>query len=154
MASRFAKGSVAATAMIAMLAGFEGYSSKAYPDIVGVYTICYGETKNVHPGMVMTRPECDTQLLKSIQEHESGMRGCLRTPDAIPINVYISEVSLTYNIGIGGFCKSTVAKLTNEIDYRGACRSFMMWNKAGGRVVAGLTDRRRKEMNFCLSGAS
>ena len=53
--------------------------------------------------------------------------------------------NLGYNIGVGGFGRSSVRRLTNAGDYTGAARAFGLWNKAGGRVLPGLTRRRAEE---------
>ena len=37
-------------------------------------------------------------------------------------------------------------------DLRGACEALMLWNKAGGKVVRGLTRRRTAERDLCLEG--
>jgi len=64
----------------------------------------------------------------------------------------IASVSLAYNIGTGGFCRSTAARRFNAGNWRGGCDAFLMWNRAGGRVVRGLTLRRQRERAICLTG--
>jgi lysozyme len=54
-------------------------------------------------------------------------------------------VSFTFNIGIGKFRGSTLLKLHKAGDYAGAAAQFVRWNKAAGRVMAGLTRRRLAE---------
>jgi lysozyme len=149
MASRLQKGSIAAAVAISLIGGFEGYSAKAYKDVIGVWTICQGLTKGVKPGMVKTKAECDVEFIKEIQVHEEGMRKCLKEPDAIPIRTYISMVSLTFNIGTGGFCKSSLPQKLNDKMYSQACKTLASFNKAGGKVWKGLQIRRAKEERFC-----
>ena len=86
-------------------------------------------------------------------EFEQGIRACLKNPDAIPDKPYITFVSLSYNIGMRAFCGSTVARRANAGDITGACNAIPMWNKAGGRVVKGLVNRRAEEKRICLEGA-
>jgi GH24 family phage-related lysozyme (muramidase) len=57
-----------------------------------------------------------------------------------------------FNIGVGNFTKSSVLRLTNAGDFKKAGESFLMWNKAGGKVVAGLTKRRDAEKGIFLRG--
>ncbi len=153
MSTRLGKGTAAAAFAIALVGGFEGLRLSSYRDVVGVWTACYGETKGIGPGMHFTAEQCSSMFLPRLQEHEAGMRACLTKPDAIPIKSYVAFVSLTYNIGIGGFCGSSVRARVNAGDLQGACDAILMWNKAGGKVVQGLVNRREKERNLCLEGA-
>ena len=156
MASRLKKAGVGVTvagaAAIALVGGYEGLRLKSYPDIVGVWTACYGETRNIKPGMKLTKPQCDQMLADRLVEFEQGMRKCLAKPDALPIQPYISFVSLSYNIGTGAFCRSTVVRKVNAGDLRGSCDAILLFNKAGGRVVKGLVNRRADERKLCLEG--
>jgi len=60
-------------------------------------------------------------------------------------------VSLAYNIGYAGFCKSTIVKRLKQRppDYTGACEAILLWNKAGGKVMPGLVKRREAEYQQC-----
>jgi lysozyme len=69
-------------------------------------------------------------------------------------NALAASVSLAYNIGTAGFCRSTAAKRFRAGDVRGGCNAFLVWNKAGGRVVAGLARRRSAERSICLRDAA
>jgi lysozyme len=146
-------GAVAALA-VSLVGGWEGLRLTAYSDVVGVPTICYGETHGVKLGDKATKAECDAQLIASLRKHEAGMRNCLKDPDAIPARSYVSFVSLTYNVGVGAFCRSTAAKRLNAGDVRGACDAATWFNRAGGKVWPGLVNRRTAEHDLCLSGLS
>ena len=137
---------------IALVGRYEGYKPYAYRDPVGIWTACYGETKGIRPGMKFTKEECGTMFLGGLTRHEGGMRKCLKDPDALPDETYLSFLSLTYNIGTGGFCKSSVRKLANAGDLPAACHAILKWNKAGGRVLKGLVTRRASEKKLCLKG--
>lgn len=137
---------------IAFVGGWEGLKLRSYKDVVGVWTACYGETKNIGPGMVFTKPECDEMFARRLVEFETRMRACLKAPDAIPDKAYLAFLSLSYNIGSGAFCKSTLAKRANAGDLRAACMEILKWNRAGGIVWKGLTNRRRAENKLCLEG--
>jgi lysozyme len=138
---------------IGLIGGFEGLRLRSYPDIVHVWTVCYGETRGVKPGMKFTKKECDAKLAIALAEFETGMRACLKQPDAIPDKPYVAFLSLSYNIGTSAFCGSTVARRANAGDIRGACNAIPAWNKAGGRVSKGLVNRRAAERKLCLEGA-
>lgn len=155
--SRLKKGGLAAGAAglaalaVATVGNFEGLRLKAYIPIPGdVPTVCYGETRGIRMGMSFTKAQCDAMLLKGLDEFADRMEACVKRP--MGDDVYVAFLSLSYNIGSGGFCKSSVVRLYNEGDRRGACRAIMMWNRAGGREVPGLTRRRALERDLCLKG--
>ena len=131
--------------------GFEGKRNWAYQDIVGVWTVCYGETRGVTRGMHKTDAECNQMLAEGLVEFERGMRKCLKRPDDIPDVAYKVFISTAWNIGTGAFCKSSIARKANAGDMVGACNSIRLYNKAGGRVVQGLETRRKKEQADCLA---
>lgn len=139
-------------AAIAFVGAWEGLRLTAYRDIVGIPTVCYGETRGVHLGDRHTRTECDAMLLASLRRHEAGMRRCLNAPDRLPEKTYIAFVSLTYNIGVGTFCRSTAARRLNAGNIRGACEAATWFDKAGGRKVRGLVRRRVAEHALCVEG--
>ena len=133
---------------IAVVGAYEGLSLTAYPDIVGVPTICYGETKNVKLGQTATKEQCDSQLSARLVEFNQGVESCVTRP--MRDNERVAFVSLSYNIGVAAFCKSTVVRRFNAGDKTGACDAILMWNRAGGKVVQGLVNRRQKEREICL----
>jgi lysozyme len=124
---------------------------RAYADIVGVWTICDGDTKNVRPGMVESEAGCTARLERQLVAHAAPVLRCvpgLKGRD----NQLVASVSLAYNIGTTGFCRSTVARRFNAGNWRGGCDAMLMWDKAGGRAVRGLTLRRQRERALCLKG--
>jgi len=137
-------------AAIVVVGAFEGYSATAYPDIIGVPTICYGETKGVHLGDKATRAQCDEKLSSRLVEFNEGVSSCINVD--LPDSRRVAFVSLAYNIGTAAFCKSTVVRKINAGDVAGSCDAILMWNKAGGSVRNGLTQRRKKEREMCLQG--
>ncbi|MES0811286.1 lysozyme [Roseibium sp. SCPC15] len=144
-------GTVGAAAIV-LVGTWEGLRLNAYRDVVGVPTVCYGETYGVKLGDKHTKAECDAMLMRSLRKHEAGMRKCLKNPGAIPGKSYVAFVSLTYNIGVGAFCRSTARKRLNRGDIRGACNAAKWFNKAGGRTIKGLVNRRAAEHRLCLEG--
>lgn len=121
----------------------------AYRDIVGVWTICDGETLGVKPGMVETVEGCEARRYDALLRHAGPVLACTPGLRGRP-NQLAAGISLAYNIGTGAYCRSTVARRFNAADWRGACDAFLMWNRAGGRVVRGLTNRREAERRLCL----
>lgn len=149
-------GTVAAVLALtaALVAPYEGFYPKTYKDMVGVPTVCFGETEKeaVALGRVRpyTRKECEDMLAGSLKKYYAGMMACVTKP--MTVNMQVAFTSATYNFGIHGFCKSSMARLVNEGKPRRACDALMMWNRAGGRVVRGLTIRRAGERARCLEG--
>lgn len=143
-------------AAIALIGVWEGVRTTAYRDIVGIPTVCFGETRGVKMGDKYTLEECKTMLGDAIIEFEQDIRPCFKQPDKVPDKVYVASLSLAYNIGPNAFCQSTVARKINEGKYKEACNAFLSWNKARVKgklqVVKGLTNRRTEEKKICLEG--
>lgn len=142
-------GATAAAALIALVGQWEGKRNDPYQDIVGVWTVCYGETR-----VEMRRytdAECKVMLADGINDFAKPVLA--RNPELKDRpNQLVAAVSLAYNIGARNYVKSTVARRFAAGDYKGACDAFLMWNRAGGRVVKGLDNRRRQERQICLKG--
>jgi lysozyme len=143
-------GAAIALAITMLIAPWEGLSLKAYRDIVGVWTICFGETKGVEPGDVATRAECEAMLAKSVKVYADGLDACV-VPD-LPQKTWAALISWTYNIGVPAACSSTLVKLLNAGKFEAACDQLLRWNRAGGQVVKGLTNRREAERELCREG--
>jgi len=136
---------------LTMLAGYEGLYTKAYKDVVGVTTVCYGATnsdRKVRMGDQYTVQECKDMLAEDIPKYAAPIEKCVKVH--MPPHRKAALVSLAYNIGPERACKSTVVRKLNAGDVKGACDAFMMWNRGGGRVIKGLTNRRAKERLDCL----
>lgn len=139
----------AAIGLVAVVGSFEGKSNTPYDDIVGVATVCYGET-NV-PMRRYNDAECKDMLAGSLASYASGV--LQRNPELRGHDPQLlAATSLAYNIGTAAYARSTVAKRFSAGDWKGACNAFMSWNMAGGREVKGLTARRAKERAICLRG--
>lgn len=146
---RGAKGAGAIAIALALVAAAEGLVTSTYPDVGGVPTYCYGETKNAEWGKTYTKEQCDEQLAARLVEFNEGVNSCV-TVD-LPDTRRAALVSLAYNIGVPAFCKSTVVRKLNAGDVQGGCDAMLMWNKVNGVVWRGLTNRRQKERALCLA---
>lgn len=144
-------GAAAAVALaIGIIAPWEGLRTTAYQDIVGVWTVCYGETKGVQRGDTHTPEECKTMLAREVASYEANLRArCLDYP--MPDAVRAAVVSLAYNIGVQGVCSGSIARLAAANDLRGICNILPRYNRAGGKVVRGLANRRLAEQKICLA---
>lgn len=123
----------------------------AYLDIVKVPTACDGITKGVKMGMRFTPAQCNDLLEEELVAHAEPIIRCVPALKG-RTNQVIAAVSLSYNIGTAGVCKSSIAKLWNAGQWRAGCDRFPLFNKAGGRVIQGLVNRRARERAICVQG--
>lgn len=130
------------------IATHEGYVGSTYLDAVGVPTIGFGETKGVKQGQKTTPERALIQLLTSADEHAKGIISCVKVP--LAQHEFDAYLSFTYNVGVGAFCKSTLVKKLNAMDYEGACKELPKWIYAGGKPLPGLVKRREQEYKQCL----
>lgn len=147
---------VVAAAVIAsatpFIAKWEGLKTEAYRDIVGIPTVCYGETRGVSMADRYTKEECFQMLEKAVGEYYQGLQPFMTNPD-IPVSVQASMLELAYNVGISAVGRSTMMRLANQGKYVEACNELGKWVKAGGRTVKGLENRRAdSKRNLCLRG--
>lgn len=103
----------------------EGYSATAYLDSAGMWTICYGETKDVQKGQRRSQSDCEAQLERSITEHSKVLTGL---PESLPDVVVIGMVDAGYNIGVPSVNSSTFKKRLAKGDYTGAAEA-VLWFK-------------------------
>lgn len=131
----------------------EGYRDTAYHATAdekarGINTIGFGTTMNVQPGQRTTPERALVMLLNDATRFEQAVKRCA----PVPMHPYefSAFVSLTYNIGEGAFCRSTLARKLNALDYAGACAEILKWDKQSGRTLPGLTKRRQQEHRMCM----
>jgi lysozyme len=83
-----------------------------------------------------------------MQKFEGAIKQCVKVP--LYQHEYDALIGLAYNVGSNAFCSSTLVKLLNQMRYSEACDQILRWDRAGGKVVRGLTIRREKEHKQCL----
>lgn len=147
-------GGLAAALVIAtpLVSNWEGKRNTPYADLVGVMTVCYGETRVAMRSY--SDAECTTMLEDALEDDFA--KPVLKCTPGLRDRPYqlAAAISLSYNIGSGAYCRSTAARRFNAGNWRGGCDALLMWNKAGGRVVQGLVNRRKDERRICLTGLS
>jgi lysozyme len=146
-------GAVSATLLLAFTPVQEGRVLKTYRDIGGVLTYCDGATENAQAGRKYTPAECDAQLDRDLERHAAGIAKCVPM-DRLTDGQRVAFVDVAYNIGVQAFCSSSMARRANAGDMVAACDALLLWNRAGGREVAGLTRRRERERELCRRGLS
>lgn len=140
---------------IALIKQFEGCKLKAYKDAVGIWTIGWGNTQyetgsRVREGDIITQQRADELFMLIVSKFDSGVN--IRLRRTVNQNQFDALVSFAYNVGFGNFDKSTLLKKvnTNPCDTT-IPAEFMRWNKAGGKVLTGLTRRRAAEAKLYTS---
>lgn len=142
--------SLSAAALVGIAVN-EGYVSEAMIPVPGdPPTVGFGETKGVKLGDKTTPVRALVQLLASADEHAKGVKRCLGPGAALYPHEFNSYVSLTYNIGVGAFCRSSIPAKVQAQRYEDACRTILLYNKAGGVVYRGLVNRREAEFKQCM----
>lgn len=136
---------------LALIKEFEGCKLQAYTDSVGVWTIGYGCTTDVAPGMMITLAQAEQRLVDDLKHAETCVNGAVTVP--LTQGEFDALVSWVFNLGCGSLRKSTLLRKLNESDYDGAAQEFLRWDKAGGKVLAGLTRRREAEAELFESTA-
>ena len=146
-------GALAAGLLFTTIPKDEGTEYKAYRAIVGVWTICNGDTTNVRPGMVETKEGCQKRLEQQLIAHAAPVMACSpRLKEEGRDYQRAAAVSLAYNIGVNAYCKSTVDRMFDAGNWRAGCDAFRRWVIAGGKRVQGLVNRRERERAICLKG--
>ena len=131
---------------IELIKHFEGCELEAYKCAAGVWTIGYGHIKGVTPESVITQEQAEQMLVEELNEYE-GYINDMVTAD-LNQDQFDAMVSWVYNLGGGNLKASTLLKTLNVGDYNGVPAQIMRWNKAGGKVLEGLTRRRQAEADL------
>lgn len=150
VAAGLTAGTLAAAA--AFITPWEGVFTSAYRDPVGIWTVCIGETEGVKPGDRYTVAQCTDMLIKKLPRYWGEIAACMG-PELVSRQTEqrkVAFLSFAYNVGSGAFCRSTLLRKLRAGDVRGACNELPRWDKAGGRVLRGLTRRREAERKLCL----
>lgn len=139
---------------IALIKEFEGCKLTAYLDSVGVWTIGYGWTqpvdgKSIRAGMTIKQETAERLLKTGLVSYESDVSRLVKV--GLTQGQFDALVSFTYNLGARSLSTSTLLRKLNAGDYAGAADEFLLWNKAGGKVLNGLSRRREAERALFLS---
>lgn len=118
---------------------FEGCRLTAYKDPVGILTIGYGHTKNVKVGQKITQAQADEYLRADVSTAEKAVNAL---PYNLNPNQFDALVSFTFNCGTGNLKKLTDS---NKRTLAQISARIPNYNRAGGKVLPGLTRRRAAE---------
>jgi lysozyme len=129
---------------------YEGLRLEAYICPAGILTIGYGHTgSDVTAGLKIDNAQADALLSKDVERFEKSVNDLVKVP--MTQGMFDSLVCFAFNLGAGSLKSSTLLTKINANDAKGAADEFLRWNKAGGKVLAGLTARRESERGIFLS---
>lgn len=135
---------------IDLIKEFEGLRLTAYKCAAGVWTIGYGHTEGVTGAMVITEATADELLARDLAKFEAGVSKLVKVE--LNQNQFDALVSFAFNCGLANLAKSTLLKKLNAtVPADQVAAEFMRWNKAGGKVLPGLTRRRAAEAALFVS---
>lgn len=115
------------------------------------WSAMYGETEGIEKEMTFTQAQADQRLERRVREF---MEGAIKiSPELAKLSPekIAAVTSFCYNIGLGNYKTSTVAKKIAEKDFKAAADAFLLWNKAKGKIMSGLVKRREIERNLFLA---
>jgi lysozyme len=140
-----------------LIAHFEGFVAHPYDDAAGHATIGFGHL--LHHGRVtaedrrhwrtITRERGLELLAQDARDAERAVDDAVKVP--LTQEQFDALVSFTFNVGCGAFRSSTLLKLLNAGNRKGAADELLRWSRAGGRVLEGLLRRRRAERDLFLT---
>lgn len=153
----------------ALIAQFEGCKLTAYPDPAspmarGEYpkdgkdvskgapwTIGFGATgAGITRGTIWTMAQAERQFDEHIAQFGRGVWALVKDCPTTQ-GQFDSLVSFSYNVGLGALADSTLLRLHKAGKFADAAQQFARWNRAGSKVLAGLTKRRAAEAALYVS---
>jgi len=141
---------------LALIKQFEGFMAKPYICSGGAKTIGYGATyypnglRVTMNDKAITEAQASTMLMNMLGTYEKSVDSFSR--DDITQNQFDALVAFAYNVGVNALKNSTLLKKVNKNPQDVTIRNeFLKWNKANGRALKGLTNRRIAEANLYAS---
>jgi len=123
---------------------FEGCKLIGYLDVKGIPTNGFGHTgPDVYESQVITQEQANAWLLQDVQNAVNHVNSLVSVP--LTQDEFNALIDFAFNCGCEAFAGSTMLRLLNAGDYKNSALEFTKWDKAGGRIVAGLLRRRISE---------
>ena len=140
---------------LSLLKQFEGCILVPYKDSAGLYTIGYGHliadgrTLPDSAKYKLTQKQADMLLQYDVIPRERAVERLCTVP--LNQNEFDALVSFVFNLGAGCFQRSTIRQKLNRGDRAGAAKVLLRYNRAGGKVIKGLVNRRMAEFKLFMS---
>ena len=133
---------------------WEGLKTTTYLDVVGIPTVCYGETgAHIRMGMQFTANECRNLLDRRLLQFATALDRCVATP--LTPNQGAAVLELGYNVGVNAVCNSTMVRMIKQGQPPSVwCKQLHRWVKAQGRTYRGLVNRREDSYQMCIKEAA
>lgn len=137
-----------------LITKFEGFRSEPYLCPASIPTIGYGSTRYADGTKVSMQDKAITEdealelMKQTLVNYENAVTKYVTVP--LTQNQFDALVSFVYNIGEDNFKKSTLVKKLNTGDYESVGTEIIRWNRAGGKVLAGLIKRREEEKDLFM----
>lgn len=147
-------GGTVASAAVAFIKPFEGFSAISYRCPAGVWSIGYGTTRYPEGCAVaagegpVTEETASGYLEHDVAQFSRQLLALLKR--TATLHQSVAMLSLAYNTGIGNFSKSSVLRNFNQGKILSAGDAFLLWNKVHGVVSPGLKRRREAERRLFL----
>lgn len=135
----------------ALVTQFEGCKLEAYRDQAGVWTIGYGHTCGVFPGMTCEQHEALQWLNADLVACDAAVNRLIDVK--LTQNQFDALVDFVYNLGAGALEHSTLRTLVNKGLFLAAAAEFLKWDHIDGKPSDGLLRRRTAERDLFLEGA-
>jgi lysozyme len=97
----------------------------------------------------LSMAEVDKLLEEDLERFQSGVKRLC--PNGLTASRFGALVSFAFNVGLGNLQNSTLRMKHNRGEFESAADEFLKWNKAGGKELKGLTNRRKDERALYLS---
>lgn len=126
----------------------EGVVLHIYRDAAGLPTIGCGHL--IQKGENFTNGITHSQALDLLRDDLTRFEDVVNSKVTVDLtqNQYDALVAFSFNVGVGAFMKSTLLKKLNSGDYDAVPAQLRVWTKAGGKTLAGLVNRREKEIEL------
>lgn len=140
---------------LSLLKQFEGCILVPYKDSAGLWTIGYGHliadgrTLPDSAKYKITQKQADLLLKYDVIPREKAVERLCTAP--LSQNEFDALVSFVFNLGAGCFQRSTIRQKLNRGDRAGAAKVLLRYNRAGGKVIKGLVNRRMAEFKLFMS---
>lgn len=138
--------------LLGFIKRWEGVVKRVYLDPIGLPTVGVGHLvrpeDNLRVGQTVSEAKIDKFLEGDLKDAIEAVNSQVTVP--LSNGQCIALISFVFNLGVANFKRSTLLRLLNSGDKKEAAEEFVKWNRAGGRVLRGLTNRRLAEKALFL----
>lgn len=130
-------------AALAVIRRYEGLRLTSYRCPAGKWTVGYGHTQDVRPGMTISPSEAEALLHEDAEVAADSVRRIVKVP--LKQHEFDALVSFLFNIGEGRLTDTNTLRLLNEGRREAFLNMHGRWVRSNGKVLPGLISRREAE---------